>query len=662
MPMPEVVRRRRLPLSKSWPRNMYGATAAETLTLLLARGKLGKVEAGYSDAAVDVTRACGGCRFYQALNVGDLGNGCMVVEGPINRFGICLYQISADAQLVADAAVAPVPEPVPEPAEVDDLFAMLDDGPLVVRAAGKSASARTREQFVVALRRALHSGEAVVAGNNGTARSVKYDADGDLLRIVPPDEARETDAVVLIGAAPSALDAARGTPFAGAEGRVLFDRYMPALGGNLTRVRRMHAIPVQADPGSAEWPSLAQRWRGWLNAELAKSDGAVMIALGRHAAVALRECGREPDFVLPHPGAVVRHGDAGEVTRKGPRMREAIRRRADEAALWWLCKDHDGIMVSLKMPKSIRSAIAIEGGEDADNLHVTLAYVKGDHAGVVERVVREFASGLPPITGTIAGTGRFNGSETSDWKDVIYASVDAPALSEFRQRLVNALSEAGAPPSMAHGYVPHITLAYAERGSMAELPLIETTDVVFDHVRVQRGEHVLAGVPLDGDAARKSYSRSQPLAVSVVKVDDEKRVVYGVALSPHVVGDSQGDWVPPSEVEDAAHAFLTGSRVIGFGHEREADAVPVESFVWPYPTPDDRAKAMRNEAHQAYRQRFGAGVVRSGDWIVGTRVNDEAIWQAIKAGELTSYSIGGWGQRTPVATDAAPEVEFVDVG
>lgn len=165
------------------------------------------------------------------------------------------------------------------------------------------------------------------------------------------------------------------------------------------------------------------------------------------------------------------------------------------------------------------------------------------------------------------------------------------------------------------------------------------------------------------DSHRKFTKTHRP----ILKAEGDKQVVFGVVLSPYVV-DTQDDWVPPQDIEDAAHAFIPESRVIGLNHEQKADAYPVESIIWPYPTPEDRAKAHRGEPHKALRQKFGVGVIRSGEWLLGTKVVDKEHWSNVRLdgeelGEESfgAYSLGGFGLRVPMLDSELPAVEFIDV-
>lgn len=168
------------------------------------------------------------------------------------------------------------------------------------------------------------------------------------------------------------------------------------------------------------------------------------------------------------------------------------------------------------------------------------------------------------------------------------------------------------------------------------------------------------GAPIQGaaDATSSQADLGVDRAVRVAKADRAKQVVYGVVLDPYVV-DTQNDWTPPAEIEQAAHRWLAESRVVGLIHEGKAKAVPVESYMVPYPSEEDYTRAMRGEPHRAVRTKLGEQEVASGAWILGVRVDDADTWAKVDAGELDAFSIGGFSERANTTRAAMPSVEFV---
>jgi 2'-5' RNA ligase len=151
-----------------------------------------------------------------------------------------------------------------------------------------------------------------------------------------------------------------------------------------------------------------------------------------------------------------------------------------------------GTMVAFFVPEHVGERIVLKDGEHLKDLHVTLAYLgKGltpEQKRAVQQVVRELAPEQPQVYAKVAGLGRFSASETSDGKDVIYASVDSTHLMHFREKLVRALKVAGLPVNEKHSFTPHITLAYVEPDAESPIKRVELTDMMFTHVAIATGE------------------------------------------------------------------------------------------------------------------------------------------------------------------------------
>ncbi|GHE31499.1 hypothetical protein GCM10017673_37790 [Streptosporangium violaceochromogenes] len=118
-------------------------------------------------------------------------------------------------------------------------------------------------------------------------------------------------------------------------------------------------------------------------------------------------------------------------------------------------------MVALMLPPEAAIEAAVDGGLPAEEMHITLAYlgegVAPDRITAVEAAMMEVAAAAGPLTGTIGGLGVFPEGEDGV---PVWAPVDVPGLEVLRQRVVDALQEAGVPAASTHGYTPHVTRAY----------------------------------------------------------------------------------------------------------------------------------------------------------------------------------------------------------
>ncbi len=160
-----------------------------------------------------------------------------------------------------------------------------------------------------------------------------------------------------------------------------------------------------------------------------------------------------------------------------------------------------GVMVAFFLPPDAAKTLARDAEEDPtalppEELHLTLAYLgqvdEIENPGRLRRVVAGFAAIAPPVPMMISGTGRFATGDRT-----VYASVDAPLLPEWRQRLVAHLRAGGYPPNMKHGYTPHVSLCSPD-GPVA----LEVEPVEFDAgtlTLAYGGDHY--GWPLEGSAA-----------------------------------------------------------------------------------------------------------------------------------------------------------------
>lgn len=112
----------------------------------------------------------------------------------------------------------------------------------------------------------------------------------------------------------------------------------------------------------------------------------------------------------------------------------------------------------------------------------------------------------------------------------------------------------------------------------------------------------------------------------ILKKTDELQEVTGVVLTPEVT-DAQGDIISAAVIEKAAGEFLAGfnkSTKLGFMHKSFNKKFELrQSFI----APSDMV--------------IGTKVIKQGAWVIVVKVLDKAIWQQIKDGKITGFSIGG---------------------
>lgn len=188
-----------------------------------------------------------------------------------------------------------------------------------------------------------------------------------------------------------------------------------------------------------------------------------------------------------------------------------------------------GAMIALMPTAEDAERLAIEGGEAADQLHLTLRYLgkgadfdEASRAAIVDSV-RQLAEGMPPIASKLFGAAHWNGN--GDEPSWVWSVGDdpehGPSLEAAHGMAEEALLMAPMDVELPVPHTPwvgHVCAAYS-----AELDLIIALEerlgpVTFDRVRVAfAGDHT--DIPLGGEtrlaAAERLYGEGIVTAESV---------------------------------------------------------------------------------------------------------------------------------------------------
>lgn len=119
----------------------------------------------------------------------------------------------------------------------------------------------------------------------------------------------------------------------------------------------------------------------------------------------------------------------------------------------------------------------------------------------------------------------------------------------------------------------------------------------------------------------KTAKVAEAVATSVViqKVDTDKRMVYGEVYAPDVI-DAHGHAMTKQAVEKLAHDFMLlrlNDRIDVMHNNKPANASAVESFVARKGDPD----------------------FTEGAWVMGVKIFDDALWEDVKKGKYSGYSM-----------------------
>jgi HK97 family phage portal protein len=148
---------------------------------------------------------------------------------------------------------------------------------------------------------------------------------------------------------------------------------------------------------------------------------------------------------------------------------------------------HTGTMVALFLDPKAAKQLAIPDGEDPDDLHITLAYLKSEdnpnlNIPALKKLLISYASEATPLEGTTSGVGRFSPSEQSDGLSPVWAAVNISGLQDWRADLVKQLEAANITIASNFDYQPHITLDYIDSDAPMPINDIPTLDLSFNEL------------------------------------------------------------------------------------------------------------------------------------------------------------------------------------
>lgn len=228
---------------------------------------------------------------------------------------------------------------------------------------------------------------------------------------------------------------------------------------------------------------------------------------------------------------------AGEEVPEGAEPVQVTIRAADAETV------HTGAMVALIPTAEDAARLAVDGGEPADELHVTLAYLgTAADLGAMDRqaVIGDVTSGvrgLWQVTADAFALSVFNPGDTTDRETCIVLGLSGTELDVVHDVILQSMWSSPMP-EQHRPWTAHLTLAYTD--DLARLPqwVDRIGPVTFDRVRIALGADIIdipLGDPDDlGDAPT-------PTEIAAASGDDDqlKRYwLYGEGLkkwadSPH---------------------------------------------------------------------------------------------------------------------------------
>jgi len=163
----------------------------------------------------------------------------------------------------------------------------------------------------------------------------------------------------------------------------------------------------------------------------------------------------------------------------------------------------------------------------------------------------------------------------------------------------------------------------------AALEAIDATEADVETATEDAGD---SNVP--AAASGEEFAKTIPI-IKGANPEDE-RFVLGIVLEPETV-DAQNDIYSAAEIRTAAHRFMEEFQDVGLMHQMRVNGEV--KIVESYLAPSDLTIAGTQ--------------VKSGTWLLGVHVLSDALWEDVKNGTLSGFSIGGSARR--VEADSAPK-------
>jgi len=507
---------------------------------------------------------------------------------------------------------------------------------------------------------------------------------------------KEGTQIAFVAASPNEAERSRREPMVASQGEIFKRLYLEPAGLKKEEVAILYLVPqVLYEKGQPRAPSEleVEAWTGHLMQKLFEINPRVIVALGKQAGAALEGLA---DCTMPHPAAVNRHGDSGEVARKIKQVMAKVQTakqegegggdtRSDIAAreyhrAWWQMVPASG-KGRFVLQAHWRGLSEEETGLSHEELLKTDHSMHCDLRFEIDKSrlwgftifegstedIREKGQGearilhLPP---TDSLQGAFKLQQPHEWLTIAEEKpfVHKPGgvgstskkFSKFFQ-LDSGTYEFSFARQHGREVFMHgeklkgrLLMQYAPAGDQGRVWMIHRPESqeaytashkledVIEELR-DKGQEKLVWSKTPGQEPKVINIQRCPFkkqrCAAILKADEEKRLVFGVISEPDTV-DLQGDVLSREEIARMARNFVEYVREFRDRHtSRKVKVEIVRSWI-----------AEKDE--WMYGQ-----LVKAGSWLLCVRVLDDEVWGKIKAGIYRAFSIGGRGIRIEHAID-----------
>ena len=159
------------------------------------------------------------------------------------------------------------------------------------------------------------------------------------------------------------------------------------------------------------------------------------------------------------------------------------------------------------------------------------------------------------------------------------------------------------------------------------------------------------GIQVSKEETGEMKSETFTREVVIKSIDKQEQIVYGIVMEPTAEGElKDGEFIGKIDAVDTQGDFTTASEIY------KANVRFMEQLALLKANPHNVGHDNKNQPQTAIIENFiapedftlGEETVRKGSWVQGTKIYDPELWAEVLRGEISGYSIEGFGVKTEI--------------
>ena len=214
-------------------------------------------------------------------------------------------------------------------------------------------------------------------------------------------------------------------------------------------------------------------------------------------------------------------------------------------------------------------------------------------------------------------------------RDTLWGDISKPYPNEHAARLIDPKVFEGANGIIRRvndKFGPGISAIFGKKSAADKMQLqtirFDSSKFTVTETKKWLKEHDYAPILFEPASEVKKFEKNFVLFEKAA----DQHIVCGVVYEPDVT-DAQGDAASADEIEKAAHRFMEDVQIFKVNHKgKEVKVKVLENYIAPIDFNIEKQS------------------IKKGSWLLTLRILDDKIWENIKKGELTGYSMAGYAR------------------